>query len=102
MRSICKSVPDLTPVAEELAEAASILNGFNEAFANIEARERLPLKNALFRAIESIRQALTQMDARLSSLLSSAFVESLYPKLTLDGSIVADEGDADDDATAKA
>ena len=101
MRSICKSVPDLIPLADELAEAASILEGFNEAFANIEARERLPLKTALESAIESIRKALTQMDERLSPLLTPTFVESLYPKLTRDGSIVADEGDADDDATAK-
>jgi hypothetical protein len=101
MRSITKSVPDLAPLAEELAEAASILEGFNEALSNLEARERLPLKNALEGAIEALRNGLMQMDGRLSPLLSPAFVESLYPKLTRDGSIVADEGDEDDDAAAK-
>jgi hypothetical protein len=101
MRSISKSVPDLAPIAEELSEAAAILEGFNEAFANLEARERLPLKTALEGAIDALRQGLGQMDGRLGQLLSTGFVESLYPKLTRDGSIVADEGDEDDDATAK-
>jgi hypothetical protein len=102
MRSIGKAVPDLAPLADELDEAASILEGFMEAFANLEARERLPLKTALESAIEALRGALARMDARLGALLSPAFVESLYPMLTRDGSIVADDGDADDDATAKA
>jgi hypothetical protein len=101
MRSIGRSIPDLAPISDELTEAAAILEGFNEAFANLEARERLPLKTALESAIESLRQALTQMDGRLGTLLSPALVESLYPKLTRDGSIVADEGDEDDDAAAK-
>lgn len=101
MRSIAKSVPDLAPIADELAEAAAILEGFNEAFSNLEARERRPLKSSLEGAIESLREGLTQMDGRLRPLLSASFVESLYPKLTRDGSIVADEGDEDDDATAK-
>lgn len=101
MRSIGKSVPELAPISDELNEAAAILEGFNEAFANIEVRERLPLKTALESSIESLRQALTLLDGRLSELLAPAFVESLYPNLTRDGSIVADEGDADDDAAAK-
>lgn len=101
MRSLVKSVPELAPIADELAEAAAILEGFNDAFANLEARERLPLKTALEGAIEALRQGLNLLDGRLRTRLSPTFVENLYPKLTRDGSIVADEGDEDDDAAAK-
>ena len=101
MRSIARSVPALSTIADELTEAATILDGFNEAFANLESRERLPLKTALESAIESLRQGLTDLDGRLRSRFSPSFVESLYPKLTRDGSIVADEGDGDDDAAAR-
>ncbi len=101
MRTVVQSVPELSPLADELAEAASILEGFNEAFSNLEARERIPLRSTLESAIEALRQGLEQMNERLSARFSPAFAEGLYPKLTREGSIVADDGDGNDDATAR-
>jgi hypothetical protein len=101
MRQVAQSVPDVAAIADELAEAAAILEGFNEAFSNLEARERLPLRSTLEGTIESLREGLAAMDKRLGTHLSGALVVSLYPKLTREGSIVADEGDGNDDASAK-
>lgn len=102
MRQVAQSVPGIGAIAEELAEAAAILDGFNEAFGNLEARERLPLRSTLEGAIEALREGLADMDEHLGARLSQAFVVSLYPKLTREDSIVADEGDGNDDASAKA
>ena len=87
--------------ADELAEAEAILGGFTEVFAAVEARERAPRRRELREAIGRTRAALLAMDARLAARLSAAFVASLYPALAAGGTIVADEGDPDDDAAAK-
>lgn len=84
--------------ADELAEAEAILDGFTEVFAAFEARERAPRKRALREAIQRTRAALAAMDARLGAKLAAAFVDSLYPALTAGGTLVADDGDEDDDS----
>lgn len=83
---------------DERAEAEAIRAGFDEAFAAMDARERLPRKRAVREAIAELRSGLDAMDARLSGKLGTAFVESLYPDLAAGGAMVADSGDGDDDA----
>jgi hypothetical protein len=84
----------------ERAEAEAIHEGFAEAFAAMEARERAPRKAALREAIADLRGALLEMDGRLSARLPRAFIDSLYPALA-GGTRVADEPDDDDDATGR-
>src|SRR4051812_20515557 len=100
MRSIAKPLPDLARHADDLAEAAAILEGFREAFDNLESRERAPLQSALAGAKVTLQQGLAELDLRLEKQLGKAFVDSLYPALTRGASIVADAGDEDDDSTA--
>jgi hypothetical protein len=85
---------------DDRAEAEAIASGFDEAFAAMEARERLPRKQAVRDAVARLRAGLDAMDARLLAALPRAFVESLYPALAAGGAIVADAGDGDDDAAA--
>ncbi len=85
--------------AEERSEAQAISAGFAEAFASMEARERVPKKRALRDAIRSLRVGLEAMDARLAAKLPAAFVDSLYPALAAGGAMVADAPDDDDDAS---
>ncbi len=85
--------------AEQEAEAGTIAAGFMEAFAAVESRERAPRKRALREAIRETRAALLAMDERLGARLPAAFVDSLYPALAAGGTVVADDGDEDDDAT---
>ncbi|APR86380.1 Hypothetical protein A7982_11729 [Minicystis rosea] len=87
---------------DERGEAEAIRSGFDEAFAAMEMRERLPRKQAVRDAVARLRDALSAMDARLASKVGDTFVESLYPALAASGTMVADVGDGDDDATAAA
>lgn len=100
MRSIASSLPELSVLADQLAEAAAILEGFREAFANLEARERVPLEAALESAKGALHEGLTDLDARLEKALGRVFVDSLYPALARGGTIVADTGDENDDSAA--
>jgi hypothetical protein len=100
MRSIAKPLPDLARHADDLAEAAAILEGFREAFDNLESRERAPQKSALAAAKSALHQGLSEIDARVEKRFDKAFVDSLYPALTRGASIVADSGDEDDDSAA--
>jgi hypothetical protein len=88
--------------ADERAEADAIEGGFAQAFRAMDARERRPRKQALRSAIQALRTALEAMDKTLAKPLGAAFVASLYPDLAAGGTFVADEGDEDDDATARA
>jgi hypothetical protein len=102
MRSIARSLPELAQHADDLADAAVILEGFREAFENLESRERAPLQAALGAAKSALLQGLAELDVRLEKRLGKGFVDSLYPALTRGASIVADAGDEDDDAAAAA
>ncbi|MFT3776456.1 MAG: hypothetical protein QM820_64775 [Minicystis sp.] len=85
---------------DDRAEAEAIQAGFDEAFAAMDARERLPRKQAVRDAVTRMRSALAAMDGRLAAKLGGVFVESLYPDLAAGGAMVADSGDIDDDAAA--
>lgn len=102
MRSIAKSLPDLAAHADELTDAAAILEGFREAFENLEVRERLPLQDALEEAKRDLASGLLASDQRLEKRLGRVFVDSLYPALIRGASIVADSGDENDDSAATA
>lgn len=71
------------------------------ALADQEAKQRRPLKAALRIEIDRLRAAMERMDGRVGQRLSAAFVESLYPPLARADTRVADDGDPDDDATAR-
>jgi hypothetical protein len=88
--------------ADQQAEAEAIEAGFAQAFRAMDERERQPRKEALRAAIRALRAGLDGMDASLAASLGDAFVESLYPDLAAGGTIVADAGDEDDDAAARA
>lgn len=100
MRSIASSLPELTANADQLTEGAAILEGFREAFENLEERERKPLEAALEAAKSALRAGLAGLEERLEKRLGKAFVDSLYPPLTRGGTIVADTGDENDDSAA--
>jgi hypothetical protein len=84
--------------AEDKADAATVNEGIEEAFANFDERERGPLKADLAKAIDDLRAYLAKMDARITARLGSAFLESLYPALDANRSFIVDAGDSDDDA----
>ena len=84
--------------AEERSDAAAVVEGFEEAFANFDERERRPLKEALAKAIDAVRTHLAAMDARVEARLGRDFLESLYPALDPTRTSIIDAGDADDDA----
>ncbi|MFO0759999.1 MAG: hypothetical protein U0359_26175 [Byssovorax sp.] len=100
VRSMSRAVASLGPHADALSEAASILEGFNEASANLEAGERKELATALDEAIDALRKGLEGMNGVLSRAVSPAFAASLYPALAREGTIIADREDPNDDATA--
>jgi hypothetical protein len=102
MRSIASSLPDLAAHADELSESAAILEGFREAFENLDVRERLPLQDALEDAKRELASGLLEADQRLEKRFGRAFVDSLYPALIRGASIVADTGDENDDSAAMA
>ncbi len=102
VRAMGRAVASLNVHADELGDAAAILEGFNEASSNLETRERAPLRAALSTAIDALRLGLEQMNRSLEKPLGKAFLDSLYPALAREGTIVADDGDPDDDAAAKA
>lgn len=101
MVRVARYLVETAPGAER-AEAEAIQEGFDEAFAAMEARERRPRKEALRAAIAALREALGAMDGRLAKALPAAFVESLYPALAEGGTRVLDGPDEDDDATGTA
>jgi hypothetical protein len=101
VRSMGKAVASLNAHADELSEAATILDGVNEAFANLESRERKPLEAALEGAIDALRLGLEAMNQRVVARLGPGFVDSLYPALAKEGAFIADDEDRNDDATAK-
>ena len=101
VRSMGRAVASLVPHADELGDAAAVLEGFNEASSNLEARERLPLASALDGAIDALRLGLEGMNQRLVDGIGPGFVRSLYPALAREGTIVADDGDRNDDAAAR-
>jgi hypothetical protein len=86
--------------ADDRADAEAICEGFDLAFAAMNAREREPRRLAVRESVARLRGGLAAGDVRLGGKIGALFVESLYPALTAGGMIVADDGDGDDDAAA--
>lgn len=94
--------------AEGASDASAAVERALSAFAEARARftdtsepERLARARALHDAKAALRAELAAMDLRLAAVFSPAFVASIYPALARHGAFVADEGDPDDDATAR-
>ena len=84
------------------AEATLIREGFEEAFAGLEVRERAPLRAAVGLEKGALRERVAELTARLEGMAGAAFAASLFPEVSADGSYVIDDDDDDDDATAGA
>ncbi len=100
MRSIASSLPDLAAHADQLTEGAAILEGFREAFENLEDRERRPLSAALESAKSALREGLADLDDRLRNAAGQSLRRQPLSPLTRGGTIVADTGDDNDDSAA--
>jgi hypothetical protein len=87
--------------ASRIEAAASRIEAAVKSMQTDALPRQRALKAALEVAISSLREALEDMDGRLAGVVSEAFVDSLYPALARGGSIVADEGDDDDDSAAR-
>jgi hypothetical protein len=87
---------------EERAEASAISEGFEQAFAGMEARDRAPRKRALRDSVAGLRRALLDMNGRVTAALGEAFTTSLYPALCACDTEIVDGDDNDDDATRPA
>jgi hypothetical protein len=85
---------------EERGTAAALRNRFDRERATVEQPRRRLLKAALERAIGGLREGLAQMEARLLLQFPPDFVDSLYPELTQNRTMVVDEDDDDDDASS--
>jgi hypothetical protein len=101
MERVGRYLAKVATSSDERAEAEAIVGGFAQAFRAMDDRERRPRRQALRAAIQILRRALDAMDETLAEHLGEAFVASLYPELAAGGTIVADAGDEDDDATAR-
>lgn len=99
IRALPTKIPGTAPLADALEKAAALLDGFNAASDTLAA-DRLPLRSAVQKAIFELREELDQMDGRLRSFFSQAFIDSLYPELAKKGTTVADDPDEDDDTSA--
>ena len=100
LRSLRGSIPVASELANRLDRAGALLSQFSEELATVEEPRRRPLKGAVERAINEAREALSQMEFDLRAHFPTAFIEGLYPELTRGNTLVADEDDEDDDATA--
>jgi len=99
IRSLPAKIPGTAALADGLDKAAGLLRSFNDQAYELEA-QRAPLKAAVQKAVFELREELDQMDGRLRSHFSEAFIDSLYPELSKRGTTVADEDDEDDDTSA--
>jgi hypothetical protein len=102
--SVLQTLPPVIPgtaaLAGRLETVADLFASFvKEREEQIEPQRR-PLKIAVEKSVLTLREGLEQMDGRLRSNFSHAFIESLYPELTKQGTALADETDEEDDDTA--
>ncbi len=99
IRSLPAKIPGTGPLADTLDQAAELLRSFNKQ-ADVIEDQRQPLRSSMQKNIFELREELDQMDGRLRSYFSQAFIDSLYPELNRKGTAVADENDEDDDTSA--
>ena len=98
IRTLPSKIPGTVVLADALDKAALLLRDFIKGGEAVEA-QRYPLRSAVHKAIYELREELDQMDGRLRSHFSAAFIDSLYPELSNRAAAVADEADEDDDTT---
>jgi hypothetical protein len=96
IRTLPSKISGTGALADALDKAASLLRDFVKEGELVEA-QRYPLRSAVNKAIYELREELDQMDGRLRSHFSAAFIDSLYPDLVRRGTAVADDSDEDDD-----
>lgn len=88
--------PAVETLATRLLDRAELMQQFlDEEDKDVEQR-RAPLRTAVTRAVNALREGLEQMDARLRADFSAAFIESLYPQLDARGRAVDDAPDEED------
>ncbi len=102
MRALAAAVRKNGGDAARLEASANRIEAAVKSMQTDALPRQRALKAALEVAISSLREALEDMDGRIAAVVSEAFVDSLYPALARGGTLVADEGDDDDDATARA
>jgi hypothetical protein len=100
LRSLRHQMPVAGELANRLDRAGALLSQISEELATVEEPRRRPLKAAMERAITEAREAISQMEMSLRMHFPPAFIDSVYPELTRGNTVVADEADEDDDATA--
>lgn len=98
IRTLPSKIPGTVALADGLEKAAQLLRSFIGEGAAVET-QRYPLRSAVNKAIYELREELDQIDGRLRSHFSEAFIDSLYPDLSRRKTAVADDADEDDDTS---
>lgn len=85
-----------TTAAEGLEKGAELLTQWlRHETEDVEA-QRLPLRSAVERDVAALRELLAQMNGRLRSHFSQAFINSLYPELARNNTRLAEPDDEDE------
>jgi len=96
LRGLPASIPGTAPLADALESAGGMLAKLLEKKRREIDPRRLPLRSAVEKGIFELREALDQMDGRLRTHFTDAFIESLYPELKR-GAVVRGDEEADED-----
>jgi len=94
VRGLPASVPGTAALADALQEAGGMLQGLVDRQRKEIDPQRVPLRSAVERGIFELREALEQMDGRLRTHFTEAFIDSLYPEIKR-GSAAQDDEDED-------
>lgn len=89
--------PQAPAIESSLHSSADLLESFNNERAQLNGRERPPLKVAVERASTDLREALIRMNSTLRLHFPEMFIESLYPRLAKRGGRIVDVDDEDND-----
>jgi hypothetical protein len=100
IKSLPASIAGTNELAGALDKAAALLDTFNKEETNVLDPQREPLKVEMQKAVFELRDGLEKMDGRLRTHFYQDFTDSLYPELSRKGTVVAGEGDEQDDDTA--
>lgn len=88
--------------AAALDETADRLDGLNKRRREQIDSQRAPLRTAVQKASLELRETLYQVNGRLRTHFTDAFIDSLYPRLDRKGSKIVDEPSEDDEEPANA
>lgn len=97
LASIPPSIADTQAVAANLLKAADLLKSFLDQEQTTIDPQRVPLKLAVDTAVYNLRETLEQIDGRLRTHFSEAFIDTLYPELKKGGTALAGEEDEDEE-----